>query len=560
MISTKRVFFLALVLSLSTQVFAKPRLVLQITIDGLRGDLLDRYSANLGEDGFNYLLTQGAVYTNAHYLHANTETIVGHATLATGATPAVHGMVGNVWYQADTGELGYNIEDPDAPLIPTREQASDGAQVDPAQLRASSSGRSPKGLLAPTFSDTLKVANGGNAKVFGIAGKDRSAVAMAGKTGIAYWFSTDTGDFQSSVYYMSEYPQWVQTWNERRMAETLGGRQWTLLLDRTRYLFAENDDRPYEVDLKGYGRTFPHAFGAANHPLFFTRVAVSPEGDRLLLDFGKKLIQAEGIGQDEVTDYLSISFSGVDAVNHFFGPSSLENEDTVVQLDRTLADLFRFIDKEVGLDNTLIVLSADHGMAEMPEYAVELGYEAGRIYSDEILSYARELSTNLYGSQDLVKDFFRPYLYLDRAAISETGLDHSAVTEAIANGLANMPGVGGAIPSHSLEKQNSSPQTEAIRHNYHRQRSGDIYIFQQPYWFMFDRGPIGVMHGSPWAYDSHVKIMFSGPGIKAAKINRLVHPVDVAPTLSALIGLSPPAAAQGEVLVEVVNNSDTSDH
>jgi len=557
--STKRVFFLALVLSLSTQVFAQPRLVLQITIDGLRGDLLDRYSANLGEGGFNYLLTQGAVYTNAHYLHANTETIVGHATLATGATPAVHGMVGNVWYDAGTGELGYNIEDPDAPLIPTRVEAVDGAQVDPAQKRARSPGRSPKGLLAPTFSDTLKVSNGGNAKVFGIAGKDRSAVAMAGKTGTAYWYSTNTGDFQSSAYYMSEYPQWVQGWNEQRMAKALDGRQWTLLLDRSRYLFAENDDRPYEVDLKGYGRTFPHAFGAVNHPLFYTRVAVSPEGDRLLLDFGKKLIQAEGIGQDEVTDYLSISFSGVDAVNHFFGPSSLENEDTVVQLDRTLADLFRFIDKEIGLDHTLIVLSADHGMAEMPEYAKELGYEAGRIYGDEILGHARQLSADLYGSQDLVKDFFRPYLYLDRAVISERGLDHSAVTEVIANGLAKMPGVGGAIPSHSLEKQNSSPQTEAILHNYHGQRSGDIYVFQQPYWFMFERGPVGAMHGSPWAYDSHVKIIFSGPGIKAAEINRLVHPVDVAPTLSALVGLSPPAAAQGEVLVEVVNNSDAND-
>jgi predicted AlkP superfamily pyrophosphatase or phosphodiesterase len=559
LISTKRVVFLALILGLSAHVVAQPRLVLQITIDGLRGDLLDRYAANLGEDGFNYLLTQGAVYTNAHYLHANTETIVGHATLATGATPAVHGMVGNVWYQADTGELGYNIEDPDAPLIPTREQAAAGAQVDPAQQRARSSGRSPKGLLAPTFSDTLKVARGGKAKVFGIAGKDRSAVAMAGKMGIAYWYSTDTGDFQSSAYYMSEYPQWVRTWNERRLAETLDGRQWTLLLDRSRYLFAENDDRPYEVDLKGYGRTFPHAFGAANHPLFFTRVAVSPEGDRLLLDFGKKLIQAEGIGQDEVTDYLSISFSGVDAVNHFFGPSSLENEDTVLQLDRTLAYLFQFIDKEIGLDHTLIVLSADHGMAEMPEYAKELGYDAGRIYSDEILGHARELSADLYDSQDLVKDFFRPYLYLDRAAISERGLDHAVVTEAIANGLAKMPGIGGAIPSHNLEKQNSSPQTGAILHNYHRQRSGDIYVFQQPYWFMFERGPIGAMHGSPWAYDTHVKIIFSGPGIKAAKINRLVHPVDVAPTLSALVGLSPPAAAQGEVLVEVVNNSDASD-
>ena len=555
MTSTKGIFILTLLLGWCAQASAQPRLVLQITVDGLRGDLLNRYAANFDEGGFNYLLTHGTVYTNAHYLHANTETIVGHTTLATGATPAVHGMVGNVWYYADTGELGYNIEDPDAPLIPTREQASEGAQVDPAQLRATTSGRSPRGILAPTFGDTLKVASGGKAKVFGISGKDRSAVALAGKTGVAYWYSTDTGDFQSSAYYMEAYPEWVQDWNARRKAESLAGKKWDLLLESDRYRFADYDDRPYEIDLKGFGRTFPHPFGDANHPLFFTRIVVSPEGDRLLLDFGKALIKAEAIGRDDVTDYLSISFSGVDAVNHFFGPSSLENEDVVLQLDRILADLLQFIDREIGLDKTLIVLAADHGMAEMPEYATELGYDAGRIYGDEVLSNARGLSANLYDNRDLVKDFFRPYLYLDPAVLDEQGLDRSTVAEAIAAGLAKLPGIGGAVPSHSLGVHSSDPQAKAILHNHHKRRSGDIYVFQQPYWFLFDRGPVGVMHGSPWAYDTHVNIIFSGPGIEAARIHRLVHPVDVAPTLAALLGLSPPAAAEGEVLVEVVRDS-----
>jgi len=556
----KKIIFLAIILVYCAPVFAQPRLVLQITIDGLRGDLLDRYAANLSADGFRYLLERGVVYDNAHYLHANTETIVGHTTLATGATPAVHGMVGNVWYHADTGELGYNIEDPDAPLIPTREQVVKGAQVDPSQLRARSSGRSPKGILVPTFSDTLQVASRGEAKIFGISGKDRSAVAMAGKTGIAYWYSTDTGDFQSSAWYMDQYPRWVRDWNARRNAEALAGKQWELLTEQSRYLFADRDDRAYEVDLKGFGRTFPHAFGAVDHPLFFTRVLVSPEGDRLLLDFGKQLIRAEGIGEDEVTDYLSISFSAVDAVNHFFGPSSLENEDTVLQLDRTLADLFGFVDQEVGLEHTLIVLAADHGMAEMPEYASELGYDAGRIYSDEVLSLAQELSADLFDSRDLVKDFFRPYVYLDAVAIEKNGLDRGAVAAAIANGLMKVPGIGGAVSSHGPPDNIYSPQYEAIRRNHHIQRSGDIYIYQQPYWFLFDRGPVGAMHGSPWAYDTHVKIIFAGPGIKPARIHRRVHPVDVAPTLSALLGLSPPAAAEGRVLEEVTGNSDGGDH
>jgi hypothetical protein len=442
---------LAIIFSLgATQVLAAsdaPRLVLQITIDGLRGDLLDRYANNFGKGGFNYLSQKGVVYTNAHYLHANTETIVGHTTLATGATPAVHGMVGNVWYHADSGELGYNIEDAEAPLIPTREESIEGAQVDPAQKRARSSGRSPRGILAPTFSDTLKIATAGKAKIFGISGKDRSAVAMAGQTGAAYWYSTDSGDFQSSTYYKEKYPAWVNSWNSQRQAEKLGGKQWQLLLDPGRYQPGRRDDRPYEVDLKGYGRTFPHPFGPANHPLFFTRVLLSPEGDRLLLDFAKALIEAEQVGQDEVTDYL----------------------------------------------------------------------------------------------------------YLDEDVIASKGLGRPAVAAALATELAKTPGIGGAITAADTMRGNPTGAAAAVKYNHHPQRSGDIYIYQQPYWFMFDRGPIAAMHGSPWSYDSHVPIIFAGPGIAPGRVDRLVHPIDVAPTLSALLQLSPPAAAQGSALTEVIS-------
>jgi predicted AlkP superfamily pyrophosphatase or phosphodiesterase len=547
-------FLAAMLLLIAGQAAAEaPRLVLQITVDGLRGDLIERYAENYGKVGFNYLLNEGVVYRNAHYLHANTETIVGHTTLATGATPAVHGMVGNVWYHSDSGELGYNIEDAEAPLIPTRQDSAEGAQVDPAQKRARSAGRSPRAILAPTFSDTLMMASDGQAKIFGISGKDRSAVAMAGKTGTAYWYSTNNGDFQSSTYYMDDYPDWVTNWNGQRKAAQLGDKQWELLLAPEKYRPGRRDDRPYEVDLKGYSRTFPHPFGPTEHPLFFTRVMVSPEGDRLLLDFSKRLIEAEQIGQDEITDYLSISFSGVDAVNHFFGPASLENEDVMLQLDRTLADLFKFIDKQIGLENTLIVFSADHGMAEMPEYATELGYDAGRLYSDEVLAMAKESSTALFGSGTLVKDFFRPYLYLNGDAIKEKGLDQNTVATALAFELAKEPGIGGAIPGAGFEQGSASGAAAAVQRNHHPQRAGDIYIFQQPYWFMFDRGPVAAMHGSPWSYDTHVPIIFVGKGINAAAVERLVHPIDVAPTLSALLNLSPPAAAEGTALSEVIN-------
>ena len=330
--STGLTALLLMVVATSAEAADRPRLVLQITVDGLRGDLLQRYAAHFGRGGFRYLLEKGVVFTDAHHGHANTETIVGHATLATGAHPATHGQVGNVWYDKATGELTYNIEDPDHPLLPTRVEAREGAQVDPAQAAARTKGRSPRSLLVPTIGDTLATAVGPKAKVFGISGKDRSAVAMAGQVGKAFWFSTDTGDFQTSRYYYDEYPAWVRAWNDERRAERYAGQQWALLLERSAYQWADRDDRPYEVDLKGYGRVFPHAFGEASHPLFATRLLVSPVGDRLLKEFAIALIEAEALGEDEVTDYLSVSFSGVDAVNHFFGVASLENEDVVVQL------------------------------------------------------------------------------------------------------------------------------------------------------------------------------------------------------------------------------------
>ncbi len=528
-----------------------PKLVLQITVDGLRADLIERHASHFGEGGFNYLLQKGVVYTNAHYLHANTETTIGHTTLATGATPAVHGMIGNVWFHADSGELGYNIEDAAAPLIPTRQNSVEGAQVDPAQLRARSSGRSPRGILAPTFSDTLSEATAGEAKIFGISGKDRSAVAMAGKKGTAYWYSTNNGDFQSSAYYMDQYPDWVRAWNKQRAAEEHAGREWTLLYDAGEYKYLDRDDRPYEVDLKGYGRVFPHPFGPAGHPLFFTRVLVSPEGDKLLLDFGKTLVEEEGLGQDDVTDYLSISFSAVDAVNHFFGPSSLENEDVVAQLDRTLADLLAFIDRKVGLDNTLIVFSADHGMADMPEYATELGKDAGRLYSDEVLAMAREISAELFGSEAIVRDFFRPFLYLDDEALTRKGLSREKVSTAIAAGMTGKRGIGGAIASHEAVAGEAPGIARAIHNNIHPQRAGDIYLYQKPNWFMFDRGAVAAMHGSPYPYDTHVPLIFAGGGIKPLTVDRLVHPSDAAPTLSARLGIPAPGSAEGAALPEI---------
>jgi predicted AlkP superfamily pyrophosphatase or phosphodiesterase len=323
------------------------------------------------------------------------------------------------------------------------------------------------------------------------------------------------------------------------------------LNDASSYLLAAGDDRPYEADLNGYGRVFPHPFGQTDDKLFYTRLVVSPVGDQLTLDFAKSIMTHEQLGQDDIPDYLSISFSGVDAVNHFFGPSSLENEDVVVQLDRTLADLFAFIDKAIGLKHTLVVLSADHGMADMPEYMSELGFEAGRLDPDEIVAVANQVGQH-FGVDEIVRFFYRPYLYLDDEKITAANIDRIKVKHAMADALTNMDGIVLAAGGSRLSEQDSSPLVAQVRNNQHISRSGDIYIIQEPYWFLFDKGPITAMHGSPWRYDTHVPIIFMGPGIPAQTVHRRVHPVDVAPTIAALVGITPPGSAQGSTLEEVL--------
>lgn len=531
-----------------------PRLVLQITVDGLRGDLLNRYGDRFGPGGFQYLLENGVVYTDAHYAHANTETIVGHTTLATGAFPSNHGMVGNVWYDRESGELAYNIEDPEYPLLPTREQVADGGQIDPAQKKSRTSGRSPVSILASTFGDELWVHTAGASKVFGVSGKDRSAVSMAGHVGKAFWYSTDSGDFQTSKYYYDAYPDWVADWNAKRHATNLSGTPWSLLKEKSAYLLGAYDDRPFESDLKGYGRVFPHPFATPEVPLFFTKILVSPEVDRLTADFSKALIVAEGLGKDEVPDYLSVSFSGVDAVNHFFGPSSLENEDAVLQLDRILADFLEFVDQEVGLDQTLMVLSADHGMPEAPEVLAARGMNVGRIDPEVVAATANRVGREDFGLEDpVVRTFYRPYLYLDPDVLDQAGLNQEVVERAIADALIQLEGIAIAVSMKSLPGLQNTPTLERIRNNHHPLRSGDVYVLQKPYWYLLEGGPITVMHGSPWRYDTHVPIIISGPGLEPQTVRRRVRPVDVAPTLSARLGIKLPSSADGEPLIEVLN-------
>ena len=538
---------------------SQPKLILQITVDALRGDLPERFAGLYGEGGWNYLLNEGVHFTNANYTHANTETIVGHTSLATGALPATHGMIGNVWFDREEGRLVYNIEDADYHLLSENADVDQKTEIDPTQRTARSDGRSPNNIITSTFSDELAVHFNGASRIFGVSIKDRGAISMAGHAGKAFWFSKKNGQFVTSSFYYDKYPEWVIKWNAEKHAMKYAGKSWELMHPKEKYVFGEADDRDYETDVAGFGKTFPHAYGKGDDKYFTTKLTLSPAGDDLTLAFTKALIANEQIGKDDIPDYLSVSFSSTDYIGHVFGASSLESEDNQVHLDKTLQELFAYVDETVGLKNTLVVLSADHGQPEVPGFLHLHGREHASFFDVKGLD-KDPLFTKLkerYGiGQDLIKDFFQPYIYLDKKLIQSKGLDQAEIEKTIADELMKIPGIALALSSSELQDNGveDTPLTRSILNNFHHKRSGDIYIVFSPDVFIndFDGLVVSSTHGSPWRYDTHVPVIFAGNGLKASQISDSITPYDIAPTLSAVVGAKYPSGAVGKPLGAVV--------
>ncbi|MEE4237143.1 MAG: alkaline phosphatase family protein, partial [Anderseniella sp.] len=371
-------------------------------------------------------------------------------------------------------------------------------------------------------------------------------------------FSKSAGRFVSSSYYMDAYPDWVTAWNEAGHVARYGNTTWKLLDQLETYRFGSADDAEWETDFPGWGRVFPHPYGAADAKYYTTLLTLSPAGDELTADFAKALIKAEELGADDKADYLAVSFSSTDYVGHIFGPSSLESEDNLRRLDRTLAEFLGFIDETVGLDRTLIVLSADHGAPEVPGYLKSLGIEAGNFnFEDVDKRPAIEALKAKFGvAEELVASFSQPYVYLDDEVISAGNLDRTLVARELAKEIRKMPGIAYAISSEDLRGGSvaQTPVSDAVLANFHPDRSGDIYVVFQPQWFVadFDGLTVASSHGTPWTYDSYVPIIFVGPNISPATVHRRVETVDVAPTISAYLGIKPPSGSRGRVLGEVL--------
>jgi len=375
------------------------------------------------------------------------------------------------------------------------------------------------------------------------------------------------GCFVSSTFYYSEYPKWVKAKCEQHLADKMASTTWNLLRDRATYLNKKvtnqyPDDSVAEANMEmldspqlGFNRTFPHKFAASGGTLY-NGLTISPRGDELTLDFAKTLIKEEHLGKDSVPDYLAVSFSSTDLIAHWFSPASLESEDNIYRLDAELRDLLSYIDKEVGLEHTLIVLSADHGGIEYPEYLQTLQINTGWIQNSDILDAAQSALDARYPNiEGLISQLAVPYIYLDHNVIEQNHLNVTDVARVAAGGVQKLNGIAQAIVQDDMATSGTvdDEQMQRVRRNYNATRSGDIYIVQEPQW-QIESGEEGnslVQHGTPWAYDTYVPVAFAGGHIPKAFVLRGISTTDVAATLSVFLRTKYPSGNVGEPLTEL---------
>lgn len=521
-----------------------PKLVVVIVVDGLSQDQVVKYRDQYGAGGFKLFLQRGAWFADAHQAHAATLTAPGHASILSGVYPSQHGIIANEWIDRKTLALVYCTEDAAHSYIGEETRKQDGT--------------SPANLRVGTLGDELRYANGGMSKVIAISGKDRGAILLAGKTGTAYMYMEKSGRFASSTYYMKEHPQWHQSYFVTRPQDRWFGKAWTLLLPESSYARSLPDRQSWFTSYRGFGTAFPFVPGRGKEKpdeSYYRTLILAPFGDEHTLAFARAAIEGEQLGRNPagVPDLLGISLSTHDYLSHSFGPESRQSHDHMLRLDRALADFFRYLHKRIGLDNVLIVLTADHGFMNAPQFSAARGYAASSIDPGKMMSQLNEHLAGRFGAGPYALRFSYPTVILDNALIERKSLNRSDVESAAARFLADYPGIALAFTRTQLESGalTGGPMAQLIQRSWHRRLSGDIYVVQRPYWQF--AGSAATTHGSPYTYDTNVPMMLLGKRwIRPGKFPTRVEVVDLAPTLAFVLETRPPVTSEGRVLSEIL--------
>ncbi|MEW6130986.1 MAG: alkaline phosphatase family protein [Acidobacteriota bacterium] len=523
----------------STVVSAKPKLVLVIVVDQFRYDFLERFADLLGRDGFRRLIEGGAFFTNANYDYVPTYTAPGHASIFTGSVPAQNGIVGNNWFDRETGKNRVMVSDLNARSVTMK-----GISETPGSF-------SPRVLIGTTIGDQIRLSNNFKSKVIAVSQKDRSAILPGGqKPNGAFWYQASDGTFITSDYYASELPAWVKAFNTNTRPDKYFNMKWELSAKPEIYSRAQSQNLP--IQKSPLGDKFPYAMNAGEAKptgKFYSAFEYSPYASEHLAEFAEAAIDAEKLGEDEYPDLLSVSFSSPDLIGHAFGPDSREIVDTYIRLDQTIAGLLNFIDRKVGLANTVIAVTGDHGVCPVPEYAKSVGFDADRIPGTRLIETVNKALTKKFGEGKWVQAFVNDQLYLDPKVIAQYKADASEVERSAGEAAITVPGVVNFFTRTQITEGDlpTTPIGRRVMNGFNRKRSGDVWIIAKPFYF-FMEGTLPTTHGSPYNYDTHVPIIFWGKSVQKGRFSIDCAPSDIAPTLASILGVEMPSNRVGRVL------------
>lgn len=537
----------ALPLFTYAQISEQPKLVVGITVDQMRQEYLYRFYNKYSEGGFKRLIGEGFMLKNAHYNYAPTYTGPGHASIYSGTTPANHGIIGNDFYDRLARRKVNCVED--SRYKPVGSENGNGAIA-------------PSRLQSTTITDELKLFTQKKAKVIGISAKDRGAVLPAGHMAdAAYWFDDNTGRFITSTYYMAKLPVWLEQFNAKKLADKYLNQEWKTLLPIEQYTESGPDESPYENKFKGKQKAvFPYnlkELRKANGD--FDLLIGTPFGNDLLTEMFLATIDGESIGKNTVTDFVTLSFSSTDYVGHATGPNAVELEDVYLRLDRNIETILKSLDERLGKGNYTVFLTADHAVAEVPQYLRDNKTPAGYFNDANVLANLEAYLLKFFPGREIIENMSNGQIFLNTNAFNgdpkASGVDLLVATELIIKYLMAMEGVAN-VYSESNMRQGSFTEggTKGMYlRGYHPKRSGDILIVLEPGWFEASRVS-GSTHGSTYTYDTHVPVLFFGKGIKHGSSVKPHTVTDIAPTMSMLLNIKLPSACTGLPVEELWEN------
>jgi predicted AlkP superfamily pyrophosphatase or phosphodiesterase len=526
---------LAQKITATSKVSNKPKIVVGLVIDQMRWDYLYRYSNRYSDGGFNRLIKKGFSFENTLIPYTPTYTAPGHASIYTGAVPATNGIVGNNWYDKTIRKNMYCTEDSTVQGIGNNDEEGK---------------MSPRNLWATTITDELRLSNNFTSKVIGVALKDRGSILPAGHTAnAAYWYDDKTGKWITSNYYMTALPSWVNNYNAKDEVATMMQKDWNTLYPINTYTLSTADDKPYEADLVGTkSHTFPYALSSITKEKYST-FKFTPYAATFTFNFAKQAIENEKLGAGSATDFLAVSISSTDYMGHTFGPNSVEAEDTYLRLDKDIADFLNYLDTKMGKDNYLVFLSADHGVAHIPNYLKENKIPTG-VFSESIdMRDLNKVIEDSFGIKKCILSIQNYQVYLDKTMLKNSGKDVIEMKGFIMNWLKEKPFVTYVFELNNLAATTiAEPMKTMLTNGYAPARSGDIQFVIKPGYF--DGSNKGTTHGLWNPYDAHIPLLFYGWGIKPGKTNRETYMTDIAPTIAALLHVQMPSGCVGKVLEE----------